>query len=164
MTTRCQRVAWLLAVLLAATPSYAAPPPVSASPLVSASPKVPAPPSVVFENAWIRAPLPGQKVTAGYCDIVNRGVEAVSIVGFAGPLRVEMHETTHRDGMARMRALPRLSLAANAKLSLQPGGKHLMLFGLDATLPQMALRAIFANGEEIRVVFEVRSPGGAATP
>lgn len=149
---RCQLVAWLLAALLAATPSYAASPPVSAPPLV------------VFENAWIRAPLPGQEVTAGYCDIVNRGPEAVSIVGFAGPLRVEMHETTHRDGMARMRVLPRLSLAANAKLSLQPGGKHLMLFGLDATLPQMALRAVFANGEEMRVVFKVRSPGGIATP
>ena len=143
---RCQLVAWLLAALLAATPSYAASP------------------TVTFENAWIRAPLPGQKVTAGYCDIVNRSAEAVSIVGFTGPLRVEMHETTHRDGMARMRVLPRLSLAANAKLSLQPGGKHLMLFGLDATLPQMALRAVFANGEEMRVVFEVRSPAGAATP
>ena len=82
--------------------------------------------------------MPGQSVAAGYCDIVNQGDQAVSIVRFAGPVRVEMHETTHQGGMARMRPLARLPIAANATLSLQPGGKHLMLFGLDAALGEAA--------------------------
>ena len=138
-------VAWLCAALLAAA---------------SASHATP----VTFENAWVRAPVPGQTVAAGYCDIVNQSDQAVSIVRFAGPVRVEMHETTHQDGMARMRPLARLPIAANATLSLQPGGKHLMLFGLDAALGdaagQITLRALFANGEEISVVFAVRAFGG----
>lgn len=130
--------AWLLGVLLALPESHAAPPPVT------------------FENAWVRAPVPGQTVAAGYCDIVNHGAEAVAITAFAGPLRVEMHETTHVNGMARMRPLPRLNIAANATLSLRPGGKHLMLFGMDAALRNVSLRATFANGEEIDVTFAVR--------
>ena len=138
-------VVWLCAALLAAA---------------SASHAMP----VTFENAWVRAPVPGQTVAAGYCDIVNQGDQALSIVRFAGPVRVEMHETTHQDGMARMRPLARLPIAANATLSLQPGGKHLMLFGLDAALGeaagQITLRALFANGEEISVVFAVHAFGG----
>lgn len=129
--------AWLLGALLALPESHAAPPPVT------------------FENAWVRAPVPGQTVAAGYCDIVNHGAEAVAITAFAGPLRVEMHETTHVNGMARMRPLPRLNIAANATLSLRPGGKHLMLFGMDAA-PHITLRATFANGDEIDVTFAVR--------
>ena len=114
---------------------------------------------VTFENAWIRAPLPGQSVTAGYCDIVNRGAHSVAIVGFSGPasgtLRIEMHETTDHDGMVRMRPLKSLTIAPHTTVSLVPGGKHLMLFGLQHAAEQITLKALFANQSDLAVTFSV---------
>lgn len=122
------------------------------------------PAAVTFENAWIRPPAPGQSVAAGYCDIVNQGTETVLISRFVGPLPVELHETTHQDGMARMRALAELPIDGNSTVSLRPGGKHLMLFGLDSGLEQLTLRAVFDNGEEMDVVFAVGSLTGEVRP
>ena len=114
---------------------------------------------VTFENAWIRSPLPGQSVAAGYCDIVNNGSRAVAIVGFSGAdsgtVRVEMHETTDHDGMVRMRPLKSLTIAPNTTVSLAPGGKHLMLFGLQRAAEQITLKAIFANQSDLAVTFSV---------
>lgn len=114
--------------------------------------------SVVVENAWIRAPLAGLALTAAYCDIRNDGDEAVTVVGFDGPVRVEMHETRVESGIAKMRPLGPLRIAAKATARLAPGGKHLMLFGMDALrTDSVTLRVQLANGERIAAVFPVRS-------
>lgn len=114
--------------------------------------------SVVIENAWVRLPAPGQTVAAGYCDIRNDGDAPVTVVGFSGPRRVEMHETRTDDGVARMRPVREVTVPARSTTKLVPGGKHLMLFGLDAASlgETLTLRARLAKGEEISVVFEVR--------
>ena len=114
--------------------------------------------SVVIENAWLRLPVPGQKVAAGYCDIRNEGDAPATVVGFFGPRRVEMHETRTEDGVARMRPLREVTVPARSTTKLMPGGKHLMLFGLDATSlgETLTLRARLADGEEISAAFEVR--------
>ncbi len=128
---------------------------------------------LIFENAWIRAPAPGQTIAAGYCDIINDGSEAAVIVGFTGPRRVEMHETTDEHGMVRMRPLQRLTVAAGATVSLAPGGKHLMLFDFNPGAgaapmawgngdPQVTLWAVFDDGERLPVVFKVRPLGADA--
>lgn len=117
--------------------------------------------SVVIENAWVRLPAPGQKVTAGYCDIRNEGDAPATVVGFFGQQRVEMHETRTRDGVARMRPMREVTVPARSTVKLVPGGKHLMLFGLDAARASetLTLRARLADGTEIAVVFEVRGQG-----
>ena len=112
---------------------------------------------VTFKNAWIRSPLPGQSVAAGYCDIANNGSRTVAIVGFSGAVRVEMHETIDDDGMVRMRPLKSLAIAPKTTVSLVPGGKHLMLFDLNSNLEQVTLKAVFADHSERAVTFAVRS-------
>ena len=121
-------------------------------------------PAVTIENAWIRAPVAGQTVTAGYCDIRNSGGEPVTIVGFAGPMRTELHETRDENGMARMRPVRALTVAPWSTTRLAPGGKHLMLFGageLAGAGPeaQVTLRAELATGETLPARFRVRAPG-----
>ena len=123
-----------------------------------------APPAVTIENAWIRAPVAGQTVTAGYCDIRNGGGEPVTIVGFAGPMRTELHETREQNGMVRMRPVRALTVAPWSTTRLAPGGKHLMLFGageLAGAGPeaQVELRAELATGETLPARFRVRTPG-----
>ena len=128
---------------------------------------LPAAAQVTFENAWIRAAAPGQGVVAGYCDIANAGEAPATVVAFRDadceggdcPIRVEMHETIERDGMVGMRPLPQLVVGARSTLPLAPGGKHLMVFGLDGGAEHARLRAVFADGSDKVVRFAVRPIG-----
>lgn len=123
--------------------------------------------SVVFRDAWFRAPLPGASVTAAYCDVENRADSTATLVRFGAStgadLKVEMHETLRsNDGsgmeMVRMRHLQEVEVPPGATVRLAPGGKHLMLFG--APEPRnLTLQATFADGSVTDVVFERRTEG-----
>lgn len=121
---------------------------------------------VVFENAWIRAPIGGQTTAAGYCDIANHTAGEVVVTGFgvadhASALRIEIHETTQTETaqgtVARMRPVARLAIPAGGALALRPGGKHLMLFGMDGRMEAVDVRVAFADGAAQTVRFVVRS-------
>ena len=117
---------------------------------------------MVFQDPWIRAPIGSQTVTAGYCDISNHTQAEVVVTGFADPAgarRIEMHETVQEDGRARMRLLPQLTIPPGQTLSLRPGGKHLMLFGMEAKAGVLDLVAKFHDGSTQPVRFQVRPLG-----
>ena len=121
--------------------------------------------SVVFRDAWFRAPLPGATVTAAYCDVENRGDSAATLVRFGasagGDLKVEMHETVRSQdggGMVRMRHLQEVEVPPGATVALAPGGRHLMLFGAPEAR-NLTLQASFADGSAREVVFERRTEG-----
>lgn len=114
--------------------------------------------SLAFEDAWVR-PLVGEgRVTAAYCEITNQGEEAVLITGFSSDdpgVRVELHETTEEGGIVRMRPLDHVTIPPGETVSLAPGGKHLMLFGLDRG-PEAMLNAVLQDGLALPVVFTTR--------
>ena len=118
-----------------------------------------APAGVVFQDAWIRAPIGSQTVTAGYCDISNHTQAEVVVTGLSDPTgarRIEMHETVQDDGRAKMRLLPQLTIPPGQTLSLRPGGKHLMLFDMDAKAGVLDLAAKFNDGSTQPVRFQIR--------
>lgn len=81
------------------------------------------------EKAWIRTPPPGVPALAGYAEFVNTGSRplVVGTLASASFAAVELHETVEVNGMSRMRAVPKLTLAPGERVALTPGGKHLML-------------------------------------
>lgn len=87
---------------------------------------------LLLEQGWVRAPMTGRAMTAGYGQLHNRCAHAVSLVGLhsAQARHVELHRTEITDGISRMRPVPGLQLAAGQRVSLEPGGLHLMLHGL----------------------------------
>lgn len=87
---------------------------------------------LLLEQGWVRAPMAGRAMTAGYGQLHNRCAHAVSLVGLhsAQARHVELHRTEITDGISRMRPVPGLQLAAGQHVSLEPGGLHLMLHGL----------------------------------
>ena len=87
---------------------------------------------LLLEQGWVRAPMAGRAMTAGYGQLHNRCAHAVSLVGLhsAQARHVELHRTEITDGISRMRPVPGLQLAAGQRVSLEPGGLHLMLHGL----------------------------------
>ena len=74
----------------------------------------------------------------------------------------EIHDMSLRDGVMRMRRLADgLSLSPGESLSLQPGGMHVMLFGLEQALQvghSLRLSFFTADGVEHSVIAEVREP------
>jgi len=117
--------------------------------------------SLEIENAWVRALPPFQRTTAAYLTVVNRGDEAVAVVGASCELaeKVEIHTTREVDGLMRMEQLQGLALAPGERLELAPGGTHLMLLGL-AYMPvpgdEVPICLTLASGENACTTAEVR--------
>jgi len=129
--------------------------------VVGCEPAISDSPRLEFDDAWIRAPVAGATVTAGYCEITNTGAESVAVTGFSATtpnVRIEIHETTEADGMMRMRPLERLEIGPGETVPLAPGGKHLMLFGFDDAMTGTTLVATLASGDTLEIGFDVR-PG-----
>lgn len=85
-----------------------------------------------LEQARITLPVPGTPMAAGYFDLANTRTTPVTIEGIESPAfeSVELHETIDDNGVSRMRRLENVVIEPGQTLSLQPGGKHLMLMGL----------------------------------
>ena len=86
-------------------------------------------PPVVADNVVVTAPGAGMPMAAGYLDITNRSGTDIRITRVSSPdyAAVEMHETVVEDGIARMREIPVLDIAAGETLTFERGGRHLML-------------------------------------
>jgi len=85
--------------------------------------------NLVVEDAWIRTAPPAAAMRAGYAILRNAGDAPLVVRGALSEDfgDVSIHATTIENGMARMRELARIPLAAGESVTLEPGGKHLML-------------------------------------
>lgn len=103
--------------------------------LVAGCEKPPNVPVEVSEVA-VYAPLPGSKMSAAYFVLYNNSDEPITARRFSSPqfASVELHETTTKDGVARMLRLQELVVPAGSFVALREGGKHLMLIGADDSL------------------------------
>lgn len=92
---------------------------------------------LVVEEGFVRKPIPGRSMSAAFMSIRNTGAEDVVIktAAIEGAKSVEIHTHSHQDGVMRMRQLHSLEIKAGQAVSLEPGGLHLMVFGIK-TLPE----------------------------
>jgi copper(I)-binding protein len=100
--------------------------------------------------------MPGKTMRAAYLALTNNTDEAIRITRVTSDVfaAVELHETTVRDGVARMRALPQLDIPAGETILLERGGKHLMLMRPEGTAQNMTLQ--FFDGDSL--LLEVSAP------
>lgn len=84
---------------------------------------------LVASDVVISEPPPGRAMSAGYLTLRNNTNDVIRISGVDSPQFgfVEIHETRLEDGVAKMLLVPELLIPAKSNISLQPGGKHLML-------------------------------------
>lgn len=99
-------------------------------------------PPLSADDVIVTRPLPGSGMSAGYLVLSNRSAEDVVITQVASPeyASVAMHESVLEDGVARMRPLTSLVVPARGTVSLEPGGKHLMLHGARAASATVTLQ------------------------
>ena len=86
-------------------------------------------PPLVATDLEVTKPMPGRQMSAGFLVLTNNTSEDVLISSVTSPQfeTVEIHETTIEDGIARMREIKELLVPANGSVTLERGGKHLML-------------------------------------
>lgn len=123
----------------------------------------PAAPAVT--GAWVRLPAVPGRPAAGYFTL-SGGSKGADLVAVASPLaRVEMHAMSMAGGVMRMDKLPSARAAAGATVAFAPGGNHLMLFDLPATVRPGATVPLvfrFADGASVKVAAAARAAGDAA--
>ena len=118
------------------------------------------------DDPWIREAPPGAGVAAGYLRIHNAAAQPAMLIGADSPQfqRIEFHESTVRDGMSSMRRLERIEISAGEAVALEPGGRHLMLFGkppLPRAGDNVSLTLRFADGTVLELRVPVHAPGDA---
>lgn len=98
-------------------------------------------PPLVATDIVITQPMPGGHMSAGYISFTNNTNAAISITHVVSPdfEAVEMHESLLEDGVAKMRRIEELTIPANSSVSLERGGKHLMLMRPTGALETVSL-------------------------
>jgi periplasmic copper chaperone A len=95
--------------------------------------------SLVIEAPWSRATPGGAKIGSGYMRIVNSGPEPDRLIGGTASVaaRIEVHESSMSDGIARMRPVDGgLLIKPGETVDLKPGGLHAMLVDLKQPLKE----------------------------
>jgi copper(I)-binding protein len=121
-------------------------------------------PAVSVERAWVRLPAVAGGAAAGYFTARSNRDDSLLSVSAPGA-RLELHESMTHGGMTSMRPLTAVDLPAGQNIAFEPGGKHLMIFGLDPKLkPRDRLRLIFRFRSAPQVETEARLIGPADGP
>ena len=91
----------------------------------SGEPKAP----LVASDIVVTASMPGGSMSAGYISLRNNTDIEIRISKITSPAfeKIEIHESTLEDGIAKMRRIEALSIPPNSSVTLENGGKHLML-------------------------------------
>ena len=119
--------------------------------------------SLSITSARLNPPPGGREVSAAYLTIANGGGETDRLVSVSSPGAgiVELHTHTHDGGMMKMEQVAAIDVPAGARVTLEPGGLHLMLFevkpeALEAGTFPMTLT--FERGGPVEVAFTVIEP------
>jgi copper(I)-binding protein len=119
---------------------------------------------ILLTQLWSRATPSGAKVAAGFFTIENTGSEADRLVGITTPLgKAEVHETAEANGISTMRPLEAgLAVAPGQKVTLAPGGLHVMITELKEPLKEgnmLPLTLRFQKAGEVDAALHIRPPG-----
>lgn len=111
--------------------------------------------TVKVESPWVFAVPPGAKDTAAFLTFVNTASVPVRVTGgkTEAAKRLAPMITTKDEGRLGMKDVKYLEVPAGGRLTLAPGGDHLMLYGLKAPL---------TVGQKIPLVLNLE-PGGTLT-
>lgn len=121
-----------------------------------------------IDQAWVRLSPNKETPSAGYF-VIHGGDAGTQLRGVLTDyaLKVEMHESIDKDGMMTMERVDSVDVPPKATVAFAPGGKHLMLWGVNDTAisrGKMQLTFLMGNGDRLLVDAVIRKPeaGGAA--
>ena len=106
--------------------------------------------TLIISDAWVRATPPGKMMTAGYASLENVSKDVITITGVSAQIagHTSLHETRIERDRSTMRPVAELSIEAGERVSLTPGGLHIMLMKLSEPL---------TDGQSIDICLELEN-------
>ncbi|KKC25335.1 hypothetical protein WP12_14755 [Sphingomonas sp. SRS2] len=113
----------------------------------------------VVEDAWVRLPAVAGRPAAGYFVVKGaRADDRLLRIDSAVVNKIELHEEVMNGGVMTMRQMADVPLPKGADVSFAPGGKHAMLFGVDARItPGTAIPMLFTFQSGARIEAEAKT-------
>jgi periplasmic copper chaperone A len=120
--------------------------------------------NLVIEQPWSRASIGTSRPAAAYLTIRNKGKESDTLLAVRTPLssKAEVHTTTKKGGVMSMGPAGPVHIPAGGKISLAPGGMHIMMMKLKAPLNKggtVKITLTFKNAGKVTVTAPVFGPG-----
>jgi copper(I)-binding protein len=115
-----------------------------------------------WQGGWVRLPpSASMPMAAGFGQFDNACPQALAVVAASSPAfgDVSLHESFQADGVNRMREVARLPLPAAGKVTLAPGGLHLMLMEPKQALAEggsVPVRFTLEDGRTVEATLQVR--------
>ena len=118
-----------------------------------------------IDQAWVRLSPNKDRPSAGYF-VAHGGDAGTQLRGVMTDyaLKVEMHESMSEGGVMNMKAIDSVDIPAKGKVAFAPGGKHLMIWGINDTAinrGKMTFTFLMANGDRLLVDAAIQKPGAA---
>jgi copper(I)-binding protein len=115
---------------------------------------------ILIETPYVRAMPTLIKNTAAYLKLYNPDDQPRTLVGAQSAVArlTELHTHVHENGMMKMRRVDKINIAPNDSIEMKPGGKHIMLIGLQQDLNKVEsieITLLFDNGEQLAIEFPV---------
>jgi copper(I)-binding protein len=116
----------------------------------------------IISAAWARPAMGTDQPAAAYFVITNAAGQADALLSASSPAAssVELHQTlTDASGMTGMHPVARLDVPAGGRVTLEPGGYHLMIMGLSKPLEvgtSLELDLVFEHAGQVVVQAEVK--------
>lgn len=118
-------------------------------------------------HPWTRATPAGSDMAAAYLSVTNTGTteDTLTAATVEGVGDVSIHDMSMDGGVMKMRPLESgLAIKPGQKVTLQPGGLHLMLMGLKQPLTEGTMVSgtlVFEHAGTLPVGFKVEKVGAA---
>jgi periplasmic copper chaperone A len=123
---------------------------------------------VKIEGAWARATPAGASAAAIYLTIEAPTADKLVSVSTPAARQADLHEMSMDNGVMKMRALPGgIDLPAGQKVTLKPGGMHIMLTALTGPLREgesVPLTLNFAKAGAQQISVPVEKVGAMGPP
>jgi len=119
---------------------------------------------IMVVSPWARASI--GKNGAAYFTIVNSGRTDDKLIGVMADVakRVELHTHKMDGNVMRMRPIETIPVPSRATVTLQPGGNHVMLMGLNRKLTEgksFLLTLVFDKAGKVEVSVRIGKMGAA---
>lgn len=119
---------------------------------------------IVISSAYVRPPLPGRDVAAGYMSVTNHTKTDDKLISASSPVspRVEIHTHLNEDGVMKMRQVDGIEIKAGETVELKPGSYHLMMFGVEMAEGQedVSVTLNYENAPSVTMIVPLDGKGG----
>lgn len=120
---------------------------------------------LTIDHPWSRELPPNAPAGAAYFTLKNPGAAADRLLGVNTPRaqKAELHTHVHQNGLMKMQRVAAVEIPAKSEVAFQPGGNHVMLFGLSQPLKageQFPLTLEFEKAGKVEVQVQVEGADG----